>query len=354
MNIKDKLQIMIVTNNRDIYLEKTLNFLTNDEAPVKECDICILDNKSSDNTPNVVKNFTDKFPNIKYIRHNYNIGGNANITRAFELNAKDYVWVLGDSYLYDWTNWAEVETAINNDEGIIIATRDAIPDDKKTIAAVLSESGFLSTCIFSKRTLEGIVIKLMYDNIYTMFPHVVPLVKYINEGGIPYILNKGIVRHGTWSGEEAKGKHKGWYRDFNPMDFYEKNRTMTYLVGMSIILSKLKDEELKLDTFETLYSSLQKLLKVKNPYKNEIKKLAKEKNVSQLGELYTYLKSRHCKNIDQYIIIQFPFHRIIMGLFFKLLVILKYVLYKVLCNITFGKTKEKIKKRKHTCKNLIN
>ena len=355
MSIKDKLQLTIVTYNRDIYLENTLKQLTDINSPVRDFDILILDNCSTDNTIDIVKSFQKDFSNISYYKNNVNIGGNGNITRAFELNTKDYLWVLGDSYIYDWTNWDEVERAINNNEKIIVATRDAIPDDNKTTSAVLSESGFLSACIFSAKVLDGIVIKLMYDNIYTMFPHVVPLVNAINNGENPYILNKGIIRHGGWTGEAAKGKYAGWYRDFSQSDIYTKNATMSYILGMSIVLSKLNDEKLKLDTFEVLYKNLQTLLSVKNPFESEVKAYAAKKNISQLGDLYTYLKSKHCKNIDQYIISQFPLQKLFINIFFRFkpnVYSIKYVTYKILQNITFGKIREKMREKKDKYKNL--
>ena len=47
MSVKDKLQIMIVTFNRDLYLKRTLEQLVN--SPISDCDITIFDNKSSAN-----------------------------------------------------------------------------------------------------------------------------------------------------------------------------------------------------------------------------------------------------------------------------------------------------------------
>lgn len=292
------------------------------------------------------------------------MGANANIAKAFEINQKDYVWVLGDSYVYDWTNWSEVEEAVNNNEKIIVATRDTISDDNKTTAAVLAESGFLSTCIFSKETLEGIVVKLMYDNIYTMFPHVVPLVNFVNTGKEPYILKKGIVSHGYWVGQEPKGKAAGWYRDFKEAELYSKNATMSYITGMSIILSNIKDIKLKSDAFEALFRTLQGLSGGRNPFVEQIDRYLMKKDISQLCELYTSLDKEYCKGLEAKIISIFPLKSIICSIYFKIYganlslkrnicCFAKYFLYSAAQNITFGKTKEKMQQKKDKYKERI-
>lgn len=57
MNIKNKLQIIIITYNRAEKLNKTLIQLLENDSPVKEYNILILDNNSTDNTSDLVKNF---------------------------------------------------------------------------------------------------------------------------------------------------------------------------------------------------------------------------------------------------------------------------------------------------------
>ncbi len=358
MSVKDRLQIVIVTYNRDIYLDRTLHFLTDEGSPVRDFDICILDNNSDDNTDNVIKSFQEKFPNIEHVKHIHNIGANANIARAFEINTKDYVWVLGDSYLYDWTNWEEIEKAIDNNESVIVATRDAIPDDNKTTAAVLSESCFLSTCIYSKTLFDGIVFKLIYDSIYTLFPHIVPLVNYVNNGGKFYIPDKGVVRHGAWTSEGATGRYFGWYRDFNASSFYPKVETMCSITGMSLVFSILKDKKLLDDVLECEYEVWRKLsgYNIKNPYKLQVQMYAKNKDLSQLADLYLYLKSKHCRNIDQYIMAQFPLYKLLLNPFFRFWHskhTVKYYYYRVLTNLTFGDKREYFRNKKYKYKNLV-
>ena len=95
-SIKDKLEIIIVTYNRKVSLEGTLSQLFAPESPVKDLDITVLDNKSTDGTFEVVRQFCKKHQNLKHVVNNRNIGGNGNIARAFETAKKEYVWVLCD------------------------------------------------------------------------------------------------------------------------------------------------------------------------------------------------------------------------------------------------------------------
>ena len=74
--------------------------------------ITILDNASTDGTSDLIKEYFKKFPNIVHIRHNRNIGGNANIVRAFESATKEYLWILCDDDFYCWDYWNELEQAI--------------------------------------------------------------------------------------------------------------------------------------------------------------------------------------------------------------------------------------------------
>ena len=81
--LEDLLELILITYNRDSYLDKTLEQLL--DSPFKNCKITILDNCSPDNTPEICKKYVGKFPNMIIKRHNINIGGNANNNEEEEL-----------------------------------------------------------------------------------------------------------------------------------------------------------------------------------------------------------------------------------------------------------------------------
>ena len=114
MSIKDKLQIILITYNRAKHVQKTFEQLLKDISPVKFFDILVLDNNSTDNTKEIVEEFQKKYANIKYSKNRYNLGISGNIAKAMEVASKEYVWIIADDDKFDFSNWNEVEYAINN------------------------------------------------------------------------------------------------------------------------------------------------------------------------------------------------------------------------------------------------
>ena len=92
--LKEQLEILLPTYNRKKHLLRTLTQLTAPESPVRSCSLTVLDNASTDGSSELIEEFAAKIPTIKHIRHAKNIGGNANIARAFEMARAEYVWVL--------------------------------------------------------------------------------------------------------------------------------------------------------------------------------------------------------------------------------------------------------------------
>ena len=74
-----------------------------------------------------------------------------------------------------------------------------------------------------------------------MFPHMCVVVKLLNEGGKPYILNKAISDNGM----DAKNTDVSYTRGARSSDLYIRSKTMSWIVGYCDILSQLKNKELK-------------------------------------------------------------------------------------------------------------
>jgi len=90
------LTIAIPTYNRSSLLKKTLQAYTADPAFDARVEIVISDNCSDDNTANVVRAFTDAYPNIRYHRNTENIR-DRNFTQAMNLGAGEYVKLTNDT-----------------------------------------------------------------------------------------------------------------------------------------------------------------------------------------------------------------------------------------------------------------
>ena len=102
VNVAASLDIFLITYNRAKSLDKTLSQILSVESPIRDFEIQIIDNNSTDNTREIVAKWQEEFPNLKYEKNKYNIGGNANIVKAFYRANKDYVWVLADNDDFNW------------------------------------------------------------------------------------------------------------------------------------------------------------------------------------------------------------------------------------------------------------
>jgi len=92
------LSISIPTYNRGSILKKTLSLLVQEEG-FDNIQLVVSDNHSSDETEDIVKEFQEKYSNVKYHRNDRNIGLEENIKKVIELSDGEFVKVLND-YTY--------------------------------------------------------------------------------------------------------------------------------------------------------------------------------------------------------------------------------------------------------------
>src|SRR4051812_4124120 len=102
----DQLEILIFTYNRAESLRRTLSQFTSE--PIRNCRLTVLDNHSTDNTPQVCSEAQGSHSNLRIVRHPKNIGGLANYLRAIELAAAPYSWVICDDDSYDFSKATDV------------------------------------------------------------------------------------------------------------------------------------------------------------------------------------------------------------------------------------------------------
>lgn len=193
--MKNILEVILITYNRKQYLKGTLEAMFNDESPIKRLnlDFTILDNDSTDGTDKLCKEYASKYQNIKYFKHKKNIGGNANIARAFEIAQKEYVWIIADDDFYDWSAWQEIENVIKTKE------YDAILTLKKSIKSttdypkIIKELCFLPAAIYKTSTIISGVLQNAYTNIPFMFPHLAVACNIINNNGKFFLPAKDLI-----------------------------------------------------------------------------------------------------------------------------------------------------------------
>jgi GT2 family glycosyltransferase len=90
-SISAVLEVILVTYNRARYLETTLQQLA--KSPVAGCRFSIIDNASTDDTPEVCARFAQQFPNFHVRRNRFNVGISGNYLRALETAQAEYTWI---------------------------------------------------------------------------------------------------------------------------------------------------------------------------------------------------------------------------------------------------------------------
>lgn len=252
MSLKDKLQVYLITYNRKNKLKYTLEEIL--KSPIRDFDITVLDNNSTDGTTEIIQQYAQKFPNIKHIKHRVNIGGNANICRAFEMGAscgKKYFWVLCDDDKYDFSNWSEVENAINQDNDIICVADYIYPSGQKNNKSYqIFQLTFVPAGIYKSSLIDDKILISMYDNIYTMFQQSCPTIYTINNGGKIHVLSKPIVFNGLHF-EDAE-KNLSFIRGTEEKFVTERRRVTNWILGFSNVLTLLKDKKLREECMDTV------------------------------------------------------------------------------------------------------
>ncbi len=190
--MKERLEIFIPTYNRKEHLQVTLESLFAEKSPVRSLPLTILNNRSTDGSTELINTYCEQFSNIKHIIHNRNIGGNANVMRAFEIATAEYVWVLCDDDEFDFSHWHAVEVAMANGADAIVVANYLNP--KESLAQLVGQMTFVPSTIYKTEHLTTTVIVNMAWNISTMFPQLAPVAYLFNHHKQIEVLDHWIVR----------------------------------------------------------------------------------------------------------------------------------------------------------------
>ncbi len=203
MDLKDKLSIYIPTYNRAIDLHRTLKFLL--ESPVKACRITILNNCSTDNTIDVIESIANKFNNIHIESKLINLGsGSANWLSSIHTCKTEYIWIIADDDVFDFSNFDDVAAEILSSRATIIqvgAHNDGewnwgVYDTPRNLFKggyhYFRYSSFLP-CSIMKFSYMVKYIKDAYNYIHYMYPHLPCLVSAYDQDEPIYLSKKRVV-----------------------------------------------------------------------------------------------------------------------------------------------------------------
>lgn len=250
MEIQKQLEIIIPTYNRKVHITHTLEQLTAADSPVKNCSITVLDNASTDGSSEVIESFAKKFANVTHIRHPKNIGGNANITRSYEMATAPYVWVVCDDDSFKWDAWTEIEKALETEEYDLILTRKDDLKGSNNIAKIVRQCTFVPAAIYHTRIITNGVLMNMYNNIPNMFPHLALVCDILNKKGLIFLPQGEIMDKCTldivFSGDDWNTR--GAEKSYIPAS----TRNMFWTVGFLNSLQMIEDPKLRAYVLENV------------------------------------------------------------------------------------------------------
>lgn len=91
------LSICIPTYNREKYLKECLDsIITQEWFNEDDIEIVISDNASKDNTTELIKEYQNKFSNIRYCRNKENLGFDWNVLLLYSYWLWEYIWIMSD------------------------------------------------------------------------------------------------------------------------------------------------------------------------------------------------------------------------------------------------------------------
>lgn len=239
MYLKEKLEVILITYNREKFLKRTFEEIFDNElSPIRNLDITILDNNSDDETYELIRKYQVKYPNIKHEKNCRNIGGNANIAKAYTMATKKYIWVLCDDDTYDFEGFEQIEKAIEEDYDVIFVQKI-----EKDFPSIYTKASFVPGCIYKVSNFTDTVICNMYDNISNMFPHLALMAKNINDKNKIYIPNKDFIR--TYLGNSSYDCYIRGYKDKEEIPQWRKN--MFWGVGYFNSCALIRDRKVRKD-----------------------------------------------------------------------------------------------------------
>lgn len=242
-SINQMLDIFLITYNREKQLAQTLKQLCAENSPLKNAEITVLDNNSSDGTDKVIEEFSKINKNIKHIKNRYNCGLAGNLIKAMESACKEYFWILCDDDSYDWASWGEIQKAMTEGYDIIMTTYSQ-GFRSEQIPFLINEMGFVPSAIYKTVHITDEVIRNAYMMAYNLFPFHALSCKIINDKGRIFVPKNRTVLQ---SYEEKSHQ----VRKVNNNLFYRIN-TFSLLWGYIDSYRMIKDKKLREQCFDVL------------------------------------------------------------------------------------------------------
>lgn len=219
--LQDDLAITVFTYNRAANLRDTLEQLAG--SPFVDCSLTVLDNHSPDETPEVCREFEERFERYRVIRNRVNVGLGANYLRAVEHSEAPYSWILTDDEDFDFSDCGDVIAAIEDGEVDLISLGSPAQQQwergLRSTTRTLFDRGqryffvftFVAGVIFRTEQFDDTCVAVGYrnaGNLYPQFEHIRQCLEYDR----PVLVSRAwITQRNVRPVDETVGSHLFWY-----------------------------------------------------------------------------------------------------------------------------------------------
>lgn len=201
---EDVLAPVLITFNRSAALARTLEAFI--AARLTSMKLHVLDNASTDETPQVVASAKQRWPGLTYHRNSCNIGGNANILRAVEVSDSEYSWVIGDDDAWLLQDISELAGVLKEGRADIIRLGWLISDESRgryleaEYLAARESMFFASVSMISATIIRRSLIKPhlphAYMGICDAYPQLVSVMRSIERQSLStYSVQLDLMTH---------------------------------------------------------------------------------------------------------------------------------------------------------------
>ncbi|NOV30118.1 glycosyltransferase [Methylomonas sp. ZR1] len=214
------LEPVLITYNRASCLKETLQTFL--DAGLTEMRLHVLDNASTDETGDVVAAYQEQWPNLKYHRNKYNIGGNGNILRAVEITDSKYCWIIGDDDDWHLEYVIDLIYALENSDADIIRLGWLVEDKHRgqlisALDLAENESLFFASismisATITRRSILAAYLPNSYMNIGDAYPQLVPAILAVQQTPLlVYSTKNNLMTHTPNTGPGYYFGDLEWY-----------------------------------------------------------------------------------------------------------------------------------------------
>ncbi len=164
------ISVALCTYNGEKYLNEQLQSILN--QTYQNLEIIIVDDCSTDNTNNIIKNYVDKDRRIKFFKNNYNLGFNKNFEKAIGLTTGDFIAISDQDDIWEpsklkllsnniFNNWLIFSNSVYIDQNGTVSGKELLPNfsiNNKTYKSILLNNWVTGhTTLFKREFLNYIV-----------------------------------------------------------------------------------------------------------------------------------------------------------------------------------------------------